>query len=1003
MDAISFVLGIKSSHLRSTQLRDLIYRGRVIRTTKINADGTATEADGNADGQTQENGSTQASTQTSSQRNDPTSAWVMAVFEDDAGEIHRWKRTITSAGTSEYRIDNRVVSQKAYNDALEEQSILIKARNFLVFQGDVESVASQNPKELTRLIEQISGSLEYKADYERLKIEAEEATENQTNQLVERRKINAELKLYQEQKAEADDYERKVAERDEAIVTHVLWKLFHFQQTIESSTAEIAKHQEELKEHKRGVEKYERRLEEARQAQAKVTREVNKVERSIKDKEKEIENAQNNLVPVDEKIRISTTDLKKYQERIAQLKKERDTQKQMVERYKKDLATVQKAQQKWEDDFRAASQQGGRELSQQDHQEYSRLRGEVTKQTHANQIEINKLEREVNTDRDTARNLKTKVDGLQGHVDRLNNDIALLQSQLKEEETNIKGMQKERTSQQQQYDKVQSDRKQAEIRIREINQMLQDNIRKLHEADSGRRQSRKEIQIEETVAKMKSIYGSGVHGLYRKLCRPKQRKYDTAVATLLGWHLDAVIVDTDKTARECINYLKENQIGKLSFIPLDTITIKAVNPNLKGMHPGMRLAIDCVSYDSFLERAVASACGDAIICDDIKIAKHLCYEKRINVKAVTLDGTVIAKAGTMTGGRLGSDRNNRAWSDQSVENLQKIIEKQRAELAALPKQDRHSQEEDNLQSELASLEKRIQLSQREIKDLERNIDSKGRELQFHNQQLRDMTPKYRDAEQRLANHESQLKRYQDAVNEVADQVFASFCQRLGYSSIREYEDQQGTVQQEAAEKRAQFNVQRSKLQNQLSYHEKQLSSIVERITALKERAQRDEANIGVFEAEREELQNSIDVLQAELETFEERRTQLQQALADRAAVVSDARKDLSVRSESVKEDVKAIDAQEAVIKRTAASRYALLRKCRMEEIKLPLAEGSAPLNRLPMGETARPDPDAMDLDEDPDSPQLQQPEVDDYGIIVDFDDLDPELKEVRLMTFTLVP
>jgi structural maintenance of chromosome 1 len=56
-----------------------------------------------------------------------------------------------------------------------------------------------------------------------------------------------------------------------------------------------------------------------------------------------------------------------------------------------------------------------------------------------------------------------------------------------------------------------------------------------------------------------------------------------------------------------------------------------------------------------------------------------------------------------------------------------------------------------------------------------------------------------------------------------------------------------------------------------------------------------------------------------------------------------------------------------------------------------------------MGETARPDPDAMDLDEDPDSPQLQQPEVDDYGIIVDFDDLDPELKEVRLMTFTLVP
>lgn len=43
MDAISFVLGIKSSHLRSAHLRDLVYRGRVLRTSKINEDGSATQ------------------------------------------------------------------------------------------------------------------------------------------------------------------------------------------------------------------------------------------------------------------------------------------------------------------------------------------------------------------------------------------------------------------------------------------------------------------------------------------------------------------------------------------------------------------------------------------------------------------------------------------------------------------------------------------------------------------------------------------------------------------------------------------------------------------------------------------------------------------------------------------------------------------------------------------------------------------------------------------------
>jgi structural maintenance of chromosome 1 len=987
MDAISFVLGIKSSHLRSTQLRDLIYRGRVIRTNKVNADGTVTEAAG--EGDSQENGSTQ----TSSQRNDPTSAWVMAVFEDDAEQVHRWKRTITSAGTSEYRIDNRVVSQKAYNDALEEQSILIKARNFLVFQGDVESVASQNPKELTRLIEQISGSLEYKADYERLKVEADKATEDQTNQLVERRKINAEIKLYQELKAEADEYESKVAERDEAIVTHVLWKLFHFQRMIESSTAEIARHQEELKEHKRGVEKYERRLEEARQAQAKVTREVNKLEKNIKAKEKEIENAENDLVPIDEKIKISSKDLKKYEDRIASLKKERDTQSQLIQRYQKDLATVQKAQQKWEDEFQAAAQQQGRELSEQDLQEYRRLRGDVTKQTHASQIEINKLERDVSTDKDTARNLKHKVDTLQEQIDKFEDDIEQLQNQQKEAKAKVKETEQERASKQQQYNKVISDRQQAERTYHSLNEDLQDTLKKLYEADSGRRQSQKEIASREAVAQMKRIFGSGVHGRYADLCRPKQKKYETAVSTLLGWHLDAIIVDTDKTAKECIQYLKEQKIGQFNFIPLDTITIKAVNQNLKGMHPGMRLGIDCIDYDSSLERAMASACGNSIICDDIKIAKYLCYEKRVDAKAVTLDGTVIAKGGTMTGGRLASDKGNQRWNDQTVENLQRTVEKQRAALAALPRRDRRSQEEETLQVDLADLEDRIRRTQDEIKALDRNIESKRKELQHHKQQLREWKPKYKDAAQRLQNHEEQLRSHQDAVNQVADQIFAVFCQRLGYSSIREYEDQQGTVQQQAAEKRLEFTKQRSKLQNMLTFHESQLKSINDRIAATKEKAKRDEANVKEFEAQKEELENTHDKLVAELESYQERLSQLRESLSEKAAVVNEARKDVNARNEAVKDDVKAIDAEEAVIKRTAASRYALLRKCRMDEIKIPLAEGSASLNQLPMGDAARPDPDAMDVDEDPDATQIHQPEVEDYGIMVDFDDLDDELKE----------
>src|SRR5436190_13509370 len=228
MDAISFVLGIKSSHLRSTNLRDLVYRGRVLRTSKINDDGSASKD--NVDGEPGE-GLGDAS-QEPAERNDPKTAWVMAVYEDDAGEEQQWRRSITSQGVSEYRINNRVVTAQQYNEALEAENILIKARNFLVFQGDVESIASQSPKDLTRLIEQISGSLEYKAEYERLEQEAEQALEHQNYNLTRRRGINSELKQYQEQKKEAENFQKKEDERNQAIITQILWKLFHFQRVM---------------------------------------------------------------------------------------------------------------------------------------------------------------------------------------------------------------------------------------------------------------------------------------------------------------------------------------------------------------------------------------------------------------------------------------------------------------------------------------------------------------------------------------------------------------------------------------------------------------------------------------------------------------------------------------------------------------------------------------------------------------------------------------------------
>lgn len=145
MDAISFVLGVRSTQLRGAQLRDLVYA----------FDDREKEQKGRK-------------------------AFVRLVYQLETGSELHFTRNITTAGSSEYRIDDKVVTWDGYSAKLKSLGILVKTRNFLVFQGGVESIASRNPTELTAHLEQISGSDEFKREYAELELKKGSAEEKST-------------------------------------------------------------------------------------------------------------------------------------------------------------------------------------------------------------------------------------------------------------------------------------------------------------------------------------------------------------------------------------------------------------------------------------------------------------------------------------------------------------------------------------------------------------------------------------------------------------------------------------------------------------------------------------------------------------------------------------------------------------------------------------------------------------------------------------------------------
>ncbi len=990
MDAISFVLGIKSSQLRSTQLKDLVYRGRVLKISKINDDGSAAAPGANGQTHGPGDGDDEDASHRAS-RNDPKSAWVMAVYEDDAGDEQRWKRTITSQGSSEYRINDRVVTAAQYNEALEAENILIKARNFLVFQGDVEAIAAQSPQDLTRLIEQISGSLEFKAEYERLQAEAEQAAENQNHQLHRRRGINSEIKQYQEQKKEAENFQKKTEERDDAIVAEILWKLFHFQRGMDEDNAQIREHQDNLKEFRRNVEASEKKLEMARKEQVAASRQVAKVERDITSKERSIRATEPELGKFNEKVAQSVQSIDRVHARIIDVSKEKEKLADSIKKAQKDLATVEKAQEQYEKEQRERMKAQGKALTESDRKEYGTLRAEARTKTSKNMTSLEQLTRQEKMDEATVNSYKGDIDSSTSKLEKLESDLRITADQKDKVESDIKKLAQDIGGKKKEFTQIQSDRTRTNHLRTELEEKLEGVAKKLKEADDQARQTKNERRMKEMVTDLKRTF-PGVKGRVGDLCKPKQKKFDEAVIIALGREFDSIVVDTEKTATECIQYLKEGKRPPATFLPLDNIKVDAVNTSIKGI-PGARLTIDAIDFDSSVERAISYACGSSVVCDNLTIAKQIKFERKIQVKAVTIDGFVIHKAGLMTGGRGPENKGGkRRFEEHDVENLQRSAQKLKDELERLPKSDRRGKQEEDLQHELASLERRLRNAENELAALDKNQKSAAKERDSERKKLAALQPKFAELQAKLESSQRSVKKFQDAISQVEDEVFSKFCRRLGYPNIREYEAQQGSMEQEAAEKRSQFEVQKHRLHGQLATAESQYQTTEARIAKLQEELRRLDRDVKSYKKEKVAVERQVSEEQDELAALEESIEELKEELSARSQKVAEARSEVQKRNKDIEARQKEITALEAAMQKKSASRFGLLRRCKLEQVQIPLLEGS--LDQLPSEDNLlQQDPDAMDVD-DVDDDELIQAALEDHGIEIDFEGLDDGLKTV---------
>lgn len=71
------------------------------------------------------------------------------------------------------------------------------------------------------------------------------------------------------------------------------------------------------------------------------------------------------------------------------------------------------------------------------------------------------------------------------------------------------------------------------------------------------------------------------HGRLLEMCQPSHRRYQVAITKVLGKYMDAIVCDSEKTARECIQYMKDQRIEPETFLPLDFLDVESIDEKLR--------------------------------------------------------------------------------------------------------------------------------------------------------------------------------------------------------------------------------------------------------------------------------------------------------------------------------------------------------------------------------------------------------------------------------------
>ncbi|KFQ41592.1 Structural maintenance of chromosomes protein 1B, partial [Nestor notabilis] len=903
MDAVSFVMCEKTSNLRVKSVRDLIHGAHV--------------------------GKPVSST-----------ASVKMVYCEEDGEEKTFSRVICGNCT-EYLFNNKSISRSAYISELEKIGILVKARNCLIFQGTIESVAMKKPRERTQLFEQISNSWEYAEDYERKKKKMQQAEEDTQFNYNKKKSIAAERKQAKTEKEEAEYYQMLIKELDEEKIELQLFRLYHNEKNIYFLKESLDEKNTEASLKKESLSTAEEEFRAKKKRLGVLNRDQQHMERELKTLEASLIQQRPLYIKAKENTSYQIKKVEMSKKLLRDKEKSCDKEKQNIKELEIELNDIEKAWRVFEKEAEEILQRAADiELQESQLERYKELKEIARKKVATLNQQLEKLRWEQKADEERLKLNWRKKKEVEENIKQTVEQVEEHKKRIEKLEEYAKICTESLAEKKQQEEVLTKEIENSTIRMAEVKEELNKIVGELQNARMDYHEGRRQQMRAEILESLKRLYPDSVFGRLLDLCHPIHKKYQLAVTKVFSKYMTAIVVATEKTAKDCIRFLKEERAEPETFLALDYLDVKPINEKLREIK-GAKMMVDVVQTPfAPLKKVIRFVSGNGLVCETVKEAKQIAFDGPVRLKTVALDGTLFLKSGVISGGSSDLRFKARCWDDKEINTMKERRDSLIHELKDLMKIKHKETDLKQLYAQCHGIQTRLKYSRSELELIKKkhlaNLYTEKSKLES---ELVNIESQHDMLKEGIARRKEKIEEFQKKINEVEDSVFQEFCEEIGIENIRVYEQERVRQQEEIDKRRLEFENQKTRLNIQLEYNRDHLQKLTNAASKLRETVHKDEAEISGLQKDEEKLLKKVNEIVEECQRLKNRLSAHKSEVIKAQNEVEEFRKTLLTLNREATKLQREATAIETSLEEKRLRRHNMLLECKVQDLKIKLLSG----------------------------------------------------------------